>query len=39
MIRIIVKLDKPVGGVEVSESALIRAAERGGGVFDDKPLL
>jgi len=39
MIGIVVRLDKAIGGIEVSEAALIGAVERGGALFDDKALL
>jgi len=38
-IRIVVRLNKAIGGIKVSESALIRAIKRSGVLFDDEPLL
>jgi hypothetical protein len=38
-IGIVVRLNKAVGGVEVGESALIRAVERSRTLFDDEALL
>ena len=38
-IGMVVRLNKAVGGVEVGESALIRAVERSGSLLDNKSLL